>query len=249
MDSAPSERSAALDASVWPFLVTRGRSVPYRIVLAPQFLIESDRTALLIRATGESGGAEKGIFKREVNDSRTGKFVVIFRIVPAVPALVGQQGDILKDDRSRAIHLTEGIVTAKPGMMISESIFERVHLAVVGAFRAFWDSDDRYAETEPSRPLDLDGLPADEPAIAPGKLPPIHYPGETAEKSAAGQSEQQSSARPVRDGVMAAASGRPGERPESGDLEPEANGRRIWPLAAGGCVLIAIIVILVLVLR
>jgi hypothetical protein len=166
--------------TTWPFLVASGRTVPQRVVLAPEFLVESKRAYVLMRATGESPdpdpeSASPITLSRQVIDDRTGELTVIFRRVRADPELVGQHGDFLLDSGSRPIYLIEGIILRGGDIQVFESTFKRIHIASVNAFRDFWHADDRSAGPKYSEPLHPDELAAREPALPLKVLPLIDY--------------------------------------------------------------------------
>lgn len=149
------DRAPTPPAGVWPFLVARGRSVGYRAVLAPPFLVDRGLHYMLIHAAAVEYPVPHELLRREVHDSTTGDYTLVFRVVPADPGLVGQSGKVLRDEASRPVDIIEGVVLTGQDPVLEDTAIDAAHEVIVGVFRDFWRSDDPYAAPVRAEPLRL----------------------------------------------------------------------------------------------
>jgi hypothetical protein len=167
------ERASAPPAGVWPFLVTRGRRVGYRAVLAPPFLVDRGLHYMLIHAAAVEHPTPHELLRREVNDDTTGDYTLVFRVVPADPGLVGQSGKVLRDEASRPVDIIEGVVLTGQDPVLQDTAIDAAHEVIVEVFRDFWQSDDPYATPVRAKPLQPQQVrrPVDSPSEPPVPLP------------------------------------------------------------------------------
>jgi hypothetical protein len=143
---------------VWPFLVSQGRSVPHRVVLAPDFMVSKGFASLLRRVTAGTDDLRDVMLSRELTGTPMGNLYVVFRVIVASPAFVGESGNVLTSETSQPILFREGIVCERQ-VEVSDSLLESAHKAAVSAFSVFWRADDQFAGTIPSAPLPWEATP------------------------------------------------------------------------------------------
>ncbi|MEU5878656.1 hypothetical protein [Spirillospora sp. NPDC047279] len=144
----------------WPFLVARGRTVGFRVVLAPPFLVNGRLTGLLMEASATDATLGDALARREVLNSRAGDFIAFFHSVQADRAIVDERAqrpdEALLDEGSRPIILTEGVIFREPARTtIDATTLELMHNMVKDAYREFWLADDPTMPTRASAPIPL----------------------------------------------------------------------------------------------
>jgi hypothetical protein len=152
------ERASAPPAGVWPFLVARSRRVGYRAVLAPPFLVDRGLHYMLIHAAAVEHPVPYELLRREVHDTTTGDYTLVFRVVPADPGLIGQSGKVLRDESSRPVDIIEGVVMTGQDLILQDAAVDAAHQVVVEVFRDFWQADDPYAAPVRAAPLQADQI-------------------------------------------------------------------------------------------
>jgi hypothetical protein len=165
----PSVPEASPQPQLWPFLVARGRHVDYRVILAPKFLMDSNRTALLMRVTGEFDIPSTGVMRRVVEGTDAGDFTVIYW---AAKADLGQL-----DEWSRPIRFTEGFVSTDHQVALGHADMRRLHAITNEAFRHFWLADDKLAAPKPAQPYHPDRPHDGDQVIEFTDLPSLIYRG------------------------------------------------------------------------
>lgn len=121
----------------WPFLVSRNRTSGYKVVVAPNFMVESGQSNLLANlVVGEP--TQKPVY-REVNLPTLGSMSIVYRVVYAR----GNQA-LLDDEFGRPILWIEGLVfREKVGNYdITEQLLDKARLQTNNAFQEFWNSDE-----------------------------------------------------------------------------------------------------------
>lgn len=148
----------------WPFLIGRVRNAGNRVVVAPDFLLESHNDGVLHSISrGSDTHADEAVYDRLPDDG----VVVISRVFEAHATdydLAGEDianDDVLRDRSSRPIRLTEGLVlrteSGGPPRITTEDLLA-AHRAVVPAYREFWFHEAEY------RPRPSTALSAGEPS-------------------------------------------------------------------------------------
>src|SRR5712692_3936258 len=95
----------------WPFLVSRNEVFDYRVVVAPQYMIDNKVTSLLAKAAGGDVTGPMSPIYCEVRHPKVGTSRLIFRIMEANTQYIGLGGnEALKDLYGRPILLIEGFV-------------------------------------------------------------------------------------------------------------------------------------------
>jgi len=120
----------------WPFLVSRNRTSGYKVVVAPNFMVESGQSDLLANlVVGEP--TQKPLY-REVNLPTLGSMSIVYRVVYA-----GSNGSLLNDEFGRPILWIEGFVFREKveNYDVTEQLLDRAHLQTKNAFQEFWNFD------------------------------------------------------------------------------------------------------------
>lgn len=160
----------------WPFLVSRGRNVGYRTILAPGFLVDSGEASLLATAVRrvEDG---PGVQIDEVSLPRSGSIEVVYRAERAMTDASGQDTlEPIRDSHSRPIRLFYGFVTCGPIGAASPADLSHCREVALEAFDEFLE--DEASSVQPATaPFPLESVPgrrsvAAEPTAAGAGLQP-----------------------------------------------------------------------------
>lgn len=131
-----------MSIKVWPFLVSRNRSLDYRTVVAPDFICQAGISNLLARVADGDLTQPGHVFVRQVQGSKVGDFTIIFQVIEATEKDINSQdgNQVLKDSFGREIYLIEGIVFQGIGKRnIIQSDIQRAHSLVVESYKQFWN--------------------------------------------------------------------------------------------------------------
>ncbi|ACU72648.1 hypothetical protein Caci_3746 [Catenulispora acidiphila DSM 44928] len=138
-------------ADAWPFLISRGRTVGQRVVLAPNPLISAGRHADLLPSVAQATLAADDIERSQFHDpaSRT-DYTLFFRRPVAHAGMIGQEGGDLLDEHSRKVVLTEGVVIAGSPEDFDPRLLDEALRITKETFRAFWLADDPHIAPVPA---------------------------------------------------------------------------------------------------
>lgn len=132
----------------WPFLVSRNRTSGYRVVVAPNFMVESGQSSLLANlVVGEP--TPKPVY-REVNLPTLGSISIVYRVVYAE-----NDESLLTDEFGRPILWIEGLVFRErvENYNVTEQLLDKARLQTKNTFKEFWNSD-KFA-TEGSEDIEI----------------------------------------------------------------------------------------------
>ena len=121
MSPASPEPSSAAGLAAWPFLVSRGVGLGFRVIVAPDFLAGSGERGLVYEAADSGPGADPAAVRTIVVRTAKGRPVtLIFRRQPALVRYAwardedgGDGSRLLCDQAGRSIPMVEGF--ALPG--------------------------------------------------------------------------------------------------------------------------------------
>ncbi|MEU6549118.1 hypothetical protein ABZ915_02370 [Streptomyces sp. NPDC046915] len=198
----------------WPFLISRGRTATYRVVVAPDFLCEAGLAGVLWDLAGGSL-TERGQARYRVVSSRAGgSFVIMFRVLLPEPGSDRGSGTPPRDEHGRRIPVITGVVergaafTAGTGV----AVLDEAHDRCLPALRTFWDAD----RAMPPRPSPAFSAPRRAgAALTWQELPPYEVPDEGPTPPGAGRRD---------DGPGAAGPGKP---PAAAQAQDTGGSRRI----------------------
>ncbi len=146
----------------WPFLVSRNAVFDYRVVVAPQYMIDNKVTSLLAKAAGGDVTQSMSAIHREVYHPNLegGASSLIFRIIEANTQYIGLEGnEALKDQYGRPILLIEGFVVREQisidPIVVTEDDLLNAHRSMQEDFQTFWHETSSTPTVRPSRPLSL----------------------------------------------------------------------------------------------
>jgi hypothetical protein len=128
----------------WPFLVARGRSVGYRLVVVPALFEIADEQLLWESIGGQDMTPQGYAYCRQVPGWHAEDYIVLFHVLPAQPQDAGEDGTDLLDDYSRPISLVEGAIVrgSQLDSKVASCIMAHVRNVTRPAFREFWRTDD-----------------------------------------------------------------------------------------------------------
>lgn len=123
----------------WPFAITRSVRTGFRIVVAPDFLVEAKQHSLLADAAGGEVSDEV-VYRREYHDRGAERLWLLYRVVYLKKEDVGLGDEF--DRRDRRTPLIEGLVLrTRPGFEATGELFALVHEACLSTVREFYLED------------------------------------------------------------------------------------------------------------
>ena len=147
----------------WPFLVSRNTTFDYRVVVAPEYMVENRVSSLLAKAAGGDVTTPLSAYYRKVfhPNPEVGDSILLFRIVEANNAYIGLEGnESLKDNNGRTILLIEGFVVKglladSDKIVVTEDDLLEAHRRVQEYYQKFWYETDSTPPVRSSKPFDL----------------------------------------------------------------------------------------------
>ncbi|MEU9253816.1 hypothetical protein AB0D66_18405 [Streptomyces sp. NPDC048270] len=125
---------------VWPFALTRSVKTGFRVVVAPDFLVDAGSYSLLHDATGGDVD-ESAVYVREHRGHGTGPLWLLYRVVHLKAADVGLDGEYAMNGPRRT-PLVEGIVCrTPPKSLATQELFAEVHRRCAAEVREFFVAD------------------------------------------------------------------------------------------------------------
>lgn len=124
----------AYELQAWPFLVSRNKTIDYRTVVAPDFMVDT-KTAGLIANKVSSDLTKEPRYK--LIDAPLGLLTLVYRVIPAT-----DQDEPRLDDFGRPILWIEGLVLKGDftDYAIPSEIFQVVHIGLEKDYQEFWSS-------------------------------------------------------------------------------------------------------------
>jgi tetratricopeptide (TPR) repeat protein len=149
-----------MSIEVSPFLISRNATFDYRVIVAPQYMVDNKVTSLLAKATSGDFTLPMSAIYREVHhyNPNIGVLSLIFCILQANTHHIGLEGnDALKDGCGRPIRLIEGFVVRgqQPDIVVTQRDLERVHMLISKDYRSFWDETTGTPTVKSSGTLDI----------------------------------------------------------------------------------------------
>lgn len=130
--------------NIWPFLITRNKSLGYQLVVAPDFLVKAKMTGVLLYVTEGSLSEESEIYSRQVIDDQNDKtMTIVYRVTNATD----DNGKLLLDGFGRSINQTIGFVQPEQitSSTIPMSILEQVFHTLQEPMQQFWEEDTEFS--------------------------------------------------------------------------------------------------------
>lgn len=141
--------------TAWPFMVTRGRKIGYRVILAPKFLIDSGAVKALAEMAEYTELPSDTAAERKIHLPTHEPFLLIYRRFKPHARDIGLPSDApLVDQAGREFWATEGIILqpalARPTRdLVAREDMDRAHHDALNSLRRLWEQDDWHAP-EPS---------------------------------------------------------------------------------------------------
>ncbi|PJE99532.1 hypothetical protein CUT44_03165 [Streptomyces carminius] len=132
--------TAASGPRVWPFVITRSVRTGFRIVVAPDFLLDVGQHHLLADvASGEV--SDEVVYLREYRDKGDDSLWLLYRIGYLRGADIGREEEYVLHG-SRRTPLIEGVVCrTRPDFDATGELLTRVHRTCAEAVRSFFEAD------------------------------------------------------------------------------------------------------------
>lgn len=182
MDHGTDGMSRLAPVPVWPFAITRSVNTGFRVVAAPDFLVDANLHALLHDVTA-GDATDDAVYRREYRGKRAEPLFLLYRVVCLKAADVGRDGEYAMSGPRRT-PLIEGVVSRTlPGPAATRELFADVHRLCVADLRAFFETDtaghpvtgrpsfDAPTTGEPLRIVDLDPYPEEASKAPRGRRP------------------------------------------------------------------------------
>jgi hypothetical protein len=146
----------------YPFLVSRNRSLDYRTVVAPSFLIDEGISSVLARAAGGNLTLSGYAICREIQGTQVGDFTLVFHVIEANQKDIypDKADKILIDPFGREIVFIEGLVLKErpDKFVVTQGLFNSIHDRILNSYRSFWEDTNLFEASVVSvDPLDLNG--------------------------------------------------------------------------------------------
>jgi len=126
-----------------PFLVSRNRSLDYRTVVAPSFLIDEGISSVLARAAGGNLTLPGYAICREIQGTKLGDFTLIFHVIEANQKDIypDKADEVLIDPFGREIVFIEGVVLKErpDKFVVTQELFDSIHEQILNSYRSFWE--------------------------------------------------------------------------------------------------------------
>jgi hypothetical protein len=146
----------------YPFLVSRNRSLDYRTIVAPSFLINEGISSVLARAAGGTLTLPGYAICREIQGTQFGDFTLIFHVIEANQKDIypDKADEVLIDPFGREIVFIEGVVLkGRPDkFVVTQELFDSIHERMLNSYRSFWEDTNLFEASVVSvAHLDLNG--------------------------------------------------------------------------------------------
>ncbi|MEU9784310.1 hypothetical protein AB0H92_25625 [Streptomyces phaeochromogenes] len=160
---------------VWPFVLTRSVNTGFRIVAAPDFLVDEDRYSLLHDVTA-GDPTDDAVYRREYRVRESESLRLLYRVVYLKASDVGLEGEYAMSGPRRT-PLIEGVVCrTSPEPPATQELFAEVHRRCGADVRAFFEAD---TTTRPVSPLPSFGAPETGETVRVVDLDPYPMEGST----------------------------------------------------------------------
>ncbi|MEP0922309.1 hypothetical protein [Leptolyngbya sp. ST-U4] len=145
-----------------PFLVSRNRSLDYRTVVAPSFLINEGISSVLARAAGGNLTLPGYAICREIQRTQLGDLTLIFHVIEANQKDIypDKADEVLIDPFGREIVFIEGVVLKErpDKFVVTQELFDSIHERILNSYRSFWEDTNLFEASVVSVDhLDLNG--------------------------------------------------------------------------------------------
>ena len=125
-----------MNSQVWPFVISRSRSIDYRTLVAPDFILEAKSVHVISDNAG--GEREHVLLSTHVPRSPVGPLSLFYRIVPAQ-----HNEEYVLDAFGRQVNIIEGVVMKgiiKDGSVTLQTL-EDIHSQYYSTLTTFWNED------------------------------------------------------------------------------------------------------------
>jgi len=153
-----------MQIQVYPFLVSRNRTLDYRTVVAPSFMCDKGIAHELARAAGGSLTPPGHALCREIQIIPPETLILVFRVIESNQQEIysNASDETLTDSFGREILWIEGFILKNKINLLNLTLeaFEIVHKQLLSSYRLFWESTNLFeVAVIPSEGIDLDVTP------------------------------------------------------------------------------------------
>lgn len=128
---------------IWPFLITRNKSLGYQVVVAPDFLVDARKTSVLLYVTEGDLSEKSEAYVRQITDEQQNQTsTVVYRIRNAID----DRGELRRDGFGRSITETIGLVLPEKlsSSTMSMLILDHVSQVLEESIQQFWQTDTQF---------------------------------------------------------------------------------------------------------
>ena len=124
----------------WPFLISRNQHIDYRVIVAPDFLVQSGQSQLISRWTQNQDS--HGIVINKTTHSTYGVLSIVFRQSPAKT----KRNETFRDNVGRPILWIEGLVFNGDieEHLVPTKILDEIRQKLEATYQEFWDNGERF---------------------------------------------------------------------------------------------------------
>lgn len=135
------------EMDAWPFLVSRGRRLGYRVVVAPDFLRAAGEAGILFAAAESGPGVNTHDTRLRVVQTQTGEVLsLVYRVVTARDEEMGDmEAPFIRDRHGRPIPMVEGYAVRgrHEHLPVTGREWDRAHAALLASLQEFLADESR----------------------------------------------------------------------------------------------------------
>lgn len=128
---------------IWPFLITRNKSLGYQVVVAPDFLVDARKTGVLLYVTEGNLSEKSEAYVRQIIDEQQNETgTVVYRIRNAID----DKGELRRDGFGRSITEIIGLVLPEKlsSSTISMLVLDHISQILEESIQQFWQADTHF---------------------------------------------------------------------------------------------------------
>jgi hypothetical protein len=143
---------------IWPFLITRNKTLGYQVVVAPDFLVEAHMTSVLLYVTeGDLLETSEAYARQIIDEQHSQTVTVIYQIRNAK----NDRGEVRKDGFGRTVTETIGLVLPEKlsSSVIPTHILDQLSQTLEESIQQFWLAETHFPVLKASAlewPLQID---------------------------------------------------------------------------------------------
>jgi len=132
--------------SVNPFLISRNKTLDYRVIVSPSVIENFHLNSILLDAVFRVPNLdelENQFLYRQIDNKVASGFTIIFRVKIATLKEIGQNSEsLLRDQQGREIRFCEGLLfeerLPRKEIKMTHDIFSRIDSLLIDYYQDFW---------------------------------------------------------------------------------------------------------------